>query len=232
MTRPRGRPRRGSPWKPRRPPITPPDSTSADSSPRHQSVSTPVSLQAPQFRSMAIIPKTPISLLRLIQNPEPSHTPAGNIGCGPAPQRKPNTAEPHHRDSFDRAQFRDNLAILHTLVFELRQEVADLHFRMEATEAKVANFLQILSSMHAALFPDPVEASPKGDPEVDKDEGQHNVTSPPVMSRKKERHEDDAEEAERNQEDDKQWGDGTTYIEEEPWPGDLPATWTSYQPGV
>jgi hypothetical protein len=34
--RPRGRPRRGSPWKPRRPSITPSDSTSADSSPPRQ----------------------------------------------------------------------------------------------------------------------------------------------------------------------------------------------------
>jgi hypothetical protein len=127
---------------------------------------------------------------------------------------------------------RDNLAILHTLVFELRQEVADLHYRVEATEAKVANFLQILASMHDALFPDPEEATPEGDPEFDGDEDQHPVTSPPVMSREKERHEDDAKEAERNQEDDEQWGDGTAYIEEEPWPGDLPATWPSYQPGV
>jgi hypothetical protein len=88
MTRPRGRPRRGSPWKPRRPSITPPDSTSTDSSPRHQSESTPVSLQAPQFNSMAIIPRTPISLLRLSQdppanppNPMPSHDPLGNLGA-------------------------------------------------------------------------------------------------------------------------------------------------------
>jgi hypothetical protein len=105
MTRPRGRPRRGAPWKPRRPSITPPDTTSDDSSPRHQSVSTPVNLQAPQFGSMAIIPKTPISLLRLLQDPGPSQTPASNLDCGQAQQRRPSTAAPHHQASFDRAQF-------------------------------------------------------------------------------------------------------------------------------
>jgi hypothetical protein len=40
--------------------------------------------------------------------------------------------------------------------------------------------------MHAALFPDPVEASPMEDPEADKDEGQNNVPSPAEISRKKE----------------------------------------------
>jgi hypothetical protein len=110
--------------------------------------------------------------------------------------------------------------------------VADLHYRVEATEVKVAEFLQILASMHDALFPDPEEASPEGDPELDGNDDQQPVTSPPVMSREMERHEDDAKEAERNQEDDENWSGGTAYIEEEPWPGDLPATWPSYQPGV
>jgi hypothetical protein len=29
-----------------------------------------------------------------------------------------------------------------------------------------------------------------------------------------------------------QWGDGTAWIEEEPWPGDLSATWPGYASGV
>jgi hypothetical protein len=29
-----------------------------------------------------------------------------------------------------------------------------------------------------------------------------------------------------------QWGDGTTCVEEEPWPGDLNATWPGYASGV
>jgi hypothetical protein len=89
MTRPRGRPRRGAPWKPRRPSITPPDTTSDDSSPRHQSVSSPINLQAPQLGSMAIIPKTPISLLRLLHDPGPSQTSASNLDRGQASREDP-----------------------------------------------------------------------------------------------------------------------------------------------
>jgi hypothetical protein len=29
-----------------------------------------------------------------------------------------------------------------------------------------------------------------------------------------------------------QWADGTTYVEEEPWTGDLHATWPGYMSGV
>jgi hypothetical protein len=166
MTRPRGRPRRGSPWKPRRPPTTPPDSTSDDSSPRHRSDFTPASLKAPQLSSMAVITRTPIALLRLLHDPPagpsspvPSLHPPGNLHCGPSTQEEPTTAAPHPQDSYDKEQFRNSLSVLHNLVFELRQEVADLHFRMQATEAKVASFLQIISSMHAALFPDPAKTS-------------------------------------------------------------------------
>jgi hypothetical protein len=65
-----------------------------------------------------------------------------------------------------------------------------LHYRVEATEIKVANFLQILASMHDALFPDSEEESAEGDPEVEGDDDQHPVTSPPVKSREKEMHED------------------------------------------
>jgi hypothetical protein len=87
MTRPRGRPRRGAPWKPRRPSLSPPDTSSDDSPPRLQSVSSPVNLQPPHFGSMAIIPNTSITLLRLLHDPGPSQTPASNFGRGQAYQR-------------------------------------------------------------------------------------------------------------------------------------------------
>lgn len=108
------------------------------------------------------------------------------------------------------------------MVFELRQEVADLHFRMQATGAKVASFLQIIASMHAALFSDPVD--------VNEEEGQHEGPSQADM--KQEAREEGTEGAEDGKEADKQWGDEIVYIEEEPWPGDLQATQTSYLPGV
>jgi hypothetical protein len=64
---PQRSPKRGAPWRPRRPPVTPPDSTSTESSPRHQTRSPPVSIL--QFNSMAVIPSTPLSTLRLSLDP-------------------------------------------------------------------------------------------------------------------------------------------------------------------
>jgi hypothetical protein len=133
----------------------------------------------------------------------PSHDPLGNLGCGPSPQGEPKREGIHFPDSFDRAQFRDSMFVLHDLVFELRQEVAELHFRIQAMDVKVASFLQILLSMHAALYPYPVEAIPMEDPEADKDEGQNNVSSPAKINKKKEVREDDTEEAAHNEEDSK-----------------------------
>ena len=96
----------------------------------------------------------------------------------------------------------------------------------------MVSFLQILSSMHVALFLDPDEASPIEELKANKDEGQNNVPSPVDISRKKEAREDDTEGAVRNEEDGKWWVDEATYIEEEPWLGDLHSMWSGYQPGV
>jgi hypothetical protein len=38
--------------------------------------------------------------------------------------------------------------------------------------------------------------------------------------------------AEKKEEVEMQWGDGTTIVEEEPWTGDLNATWPGYAPSV
>jgi hypothetical protein len=35
-----------------------------------------------------------------------------------------------------------------------------------------------------------------------------------------------------DEEGDKNWADQTTYIEEEPWPGDLQPMWPNFSPGV
>jgi hypothetical protein len=126
----------------------------------------------------------------------------------------------------DTAQFRDNIATLHTLVFELQQEVADLHHRVEAMEIKVTNLLQILASMHEALCPNSEEEATVGDPEVEGDYNQRPGTSPPDKSRDEEMYE------ERNQEHDAHGGDWIVDDEKEPGLGDPPATWPSGQPGV
>jgi hypothetical protein len=47
------------------------------------------------------------------------------------------------------------VGILYDLVFELRREVVDLKFRLQATEDNVATFLHILSTIHSELSSDP-----------------------------------------------------------------------------
>jgi hypothetical protein len=232
MTRPRGRPRRGAPWKPHRPPLSSPDISSDDSRPRFQSVSSPANLQPPQLGSMAIIPNASIILRRLLHEPGPSQPPASNPSPGQVSQQQPSTPALEGLAPFDRAQFRDQLATLYNLVFELRQEVADLHHRVEAMEIKVANFLQILASMHDAMFPDSEEDAAEGDPVVEGGDDQHSVPSPPSKGREEELYEYTAPAAERNQEHDEHGSDDIAHFEEETGAADPPATWPSRLPGV
>jgi hypothetical protein len=237
--RPRGRPKRGSPWKPRRPLVTSSDSTSGDSSPPRHATTIPVSLRAPQLSSMAIISRTPISILRLSHDPtelpsssKPPGGPQDNLGDHPSPHTAPKRAGPCYPENIDRVQFAESLAILQDLVFELRQEVADLQYRFQATEGKVASFMHILSSMHEALFSAPEDTRPTEHPEDTTEAAQTNTqTSEAAGWKQKERRDDSKDPASTNAADE-QWDYGVTYIEEEPWPGDLPATWPSYKPTV
>jgi hypothetical protein len=191
MTRPRGRPRRGSPWKPRRPSVTPPGSPSVCSSPRPQSESIAALPQDPQGAmviSMATIPRSPISLSHHLHDPLVNfHPPAPILGSSgdPPPHGAPKRAEPHSTGSFDRMHFRDRLLIMHDLVFELRQEVADLNYRLQATDEKVASCLQLLSSMQAALTSDPVEAMPREAPAAATDEGPNKAQRPVNRNRRR-----------------------------------------------
>jgi hypothetical protein len=181
---------------------------------------------------MAIIPSTSIILRRLLHDPGPSQPLASTSSLGQASQQLPSAPALDGPASFDKAQFRDSVATLYTLVFELQQEVADLHHRVEALEIKVTNLLQILASMHEALCPNSEEEATAGDPEVEGDYDQHPGTSPPDKSRDEEMYEDTAKVAERNQEHDEHGGDWIVDGEKEPGFGDPPATWPSGQPGV
>jgi hypothetical protein len=121
---------------------------------------------------------------------------------------------------------------LYDLVFELRQGVADLHFRLQATDEKVARFLQILSSMHEALSSDPVETAPMEEPAAATGEGLDKAQRPAEMEREKDERERKADGITCDEEGGRQWADQTTYVEEEPWTEDLHATWSGYLPGV
>jgi hypothetical protein len=60
---------------------------------------------------------------------------------------------PHPTDHLDNEHFRDRLGILFDLVFELRKEVADLKYRLQATEENAATFLHILSRLCTWNYP-------------------------------------------------------------------------------
>jgi hypothetical protein len=151
MPCPRGRSRRGSPWKPRRPSVSPPNSPSICSSPPLQpepfispSPAPPVS----QFHGLEIIPQMlsfsshPLLAPPLVEpTPIPVFDSLRKTRGEPPHPRKPWNSENQSSDSFYDMQLRESLAILYGLVFELRQGVEDLHFRLQAMDGKVAILL-------------------------------------------------------------------------------------------
>ena len=121
---------RGSPWKPRQPSISLPDSPSICSSlPLQSELFFASSHASPnsQFNCLAIIPRITSSLSRLFLDPPVDFTaptpvldPLRNSGDKPPPHRRSGKARYQFTDSFNSTQFINNLAILHGLVFELR----------------------------------------------------------------------------------------------------------------
>jgi hypothetical protein len=70
-------------------------------------------------------------------------------------------------DTVHDEQLKDKLPILYGLVFELRQEVEDLQFRLQLNNQKIALFLQLLSSLHEAVPLDTGGATSKPGPNDD-----------------------------------------------------------------
>jgi len=135
-------------------------------------------------------------------------------------------------------QLRDSLENIYGLVFELRQGVDDLHFRVHSTNDKVATLLQLLASM-SETFPShldgatseemPRAATREGDV---KEQSTKKMAKVDSATRQQQLETQEAERAMDNVTDEMIWDSRTTYIEEEPWPGDLSATGQGYQPGV
>jgi hypothetical protein len=125
MPRERGRPRRGSPWRPRRPSFSPPGS---------------------QPHSLAIVPwvaNTPPRPCSASTEPipvlPPVVDPPRSSSEGPPPPRRPGNYDHQNPVSSTGVQLRDSLENIYGLVFELRQGVDDLHFRVHSTNDKVGD---------------------------------------------------------------------------------------------
>jgi len=233
--RPRGKPKRGSSWKPRRPPLTSSDSSASDVSPPRPADLGPVPLRPPQPRSMAVIPHTPTSVMRLSLIPPelPSSSmhpgePSAKWSEPPPPQPAPRRAGLCYPEHLDRIQFAESLGTLHDLAFELRREVADLKYRFQITEAKVDSFMQIVSSMHEALL-----AAPEDTYHAEHAEATPLSTQPSEAAGPQQRESrPGSEEAASTREAAEPWDYGVTVIEEEQGSGDAPATWPTYKPTI
>jgi hypothetical protein len=258
MPRPRGRPRRGSPWKPRRPSVSPPASPSSCSSPSIQPepiLPSPPALAVSQFDSLAIVPRLSSSASRHLPDPPLFEHPLAPIPnsagktVGEPPPCEPRSTENQSPNSFPDTQLRESLAILFGLVFELRQGVEDLQFRLLAVDGKVAVLLQLLTSLQEAFPTDLAGAASTEEPGGATNEGNVQEQRSARNEQDQVMHEDRAKEVdtargamqdtspvvdrtEGSVDAGKQWADQVTYVEEEPWSEAVHVTWPGYPPNV
>jgi hypothetical protein len=240
----RGKPRRGSPWRPRRPSFFEHDS----SSPAQPSLSQPPPPTA-SSTPLDLISRSPYPSLRLLFAPPGSEQPPiqrstlpSTLGDEPPPRRRaPGNDSTPSVDATTPEQIKDKLGILYGLVFELRQGVEDLQFRLQLANDWATLFLQLLSSLYEIFHSTPVNAETangeamgsefppqaQGTATTTGDMVTQGTAAPlPEDPARKDRA------AEKKEEVEMQWGDGTTIVEEEPWTGDLNATWPGYAPTV
>jgi hypothetical protein len=134
----------------------------------------------------------------------------------------------HQATHPDSEHFRERLGILYDLVFELRREVADLKFRLQATEDNVATFLQILSTMQMELSSDPTGITPGGEIDTEIDD----MLRQAAARQKEAEHSGPPEHTEREERREQRGDDQPNNAATEPWAEDLSAAWLGFSPGV
>jgi hypothetical protein len=217
----RMRPRRGSPWRPRRP----------------HSSSSPSGSPTPGSRCTALVDS---SWSQALCSPSDMHSSSPSPSPHDQPRRKPNTPSTF--------QQREHYAILQDLVFELRDGVNDVQFRIQQLEGRLSLLLQLLAPPPAT--PDPSSDSPENPNEKSQhvdgtavspeprtalvwkeplanSEGENDVAVSAAAAKEKEDerrgscgiqgHADES-----NSATDMNWTVGATPITEEPWPGPMP----------
>jgi hypothetical protein len=177
-------------------------------------------------------------------DPKPSPDPPKSSSVELPPRSRHEGA-----DSYTSEQFKTSLEILYGLVFELRQGVVDLQFRLQATDEWVEAFLQTLASMQAAFSSSATEATPSMDPRAAPGGGHDEPHCSSVKERvqciqgrsaaekdsagvREHRETAKADGTTDEMQVERQWADEVTYIEEEPWTADLQAAWLGSPPGV
>jgi hypothetical protein len=144
---------------------------------------------------------------------------------------------------------KESFTILYSLVFELRQGMEDLQFRLQITDGKISTLLQILSSLQDAFPPDPAGAASAEEPHAEYSEGNAQTQRfADIIVEQTEQEDTDVEEAtgqhalqptspvanrnENNVDADMQLESKGTLVEEEPWYEVVLSTWPSYLPSV
>jgi hypothetical protein len=231
MPRERGRPRRGSPWRPRRPSLSPPG-PQPHSSTLVPWIAIPLSLSTLRLKSRYLAP----AFQRIPRSSE-----------DPPPPRRPGNYAHQDPVSNTGVQLRDNLANIYDLVFELRKEVDDLHFRVQSTTTKVTTLLHLMASMSATFPSHPGGGSSMEMPSAATQDGNtmqqraeeagmectaSAMASVASTSRQQQKEASVVERAVDSVNTEMIWDSGPTYIEEEPWPGDLSATNRGHPSGV
>jgi hypothetical protein len=233
MPRERGKPRRGSPWRPRRPSLSPPGPLPPSSTLVPWLASPPQPIH-PAYEEPILGPRLSANLPR-------------SSAEDPPPPRRPGNYEHQEPVSNTGVQLRDSLDNIYDLVFELRKEVDDLHFRVQFTTTKVTTLLHLMASMRAT-FPShpgggsstemPSAAPQEGNIRQQRTEaaGMEGTASATASVASASRQQQEAASALERVVDsvnsEMTWDFGPTYIEEEPWPGDLSATHQDPPSGV
>jgi hypothetical protein len=150
------------------------------------------------------------------------------------------------------SQLKDSLAILYGLVFELRQGLEDLQFRLQLLDGKTSTLLQILSTFQEAFHSTPEGMASTEVPHAEGVDRNEQVQQPEGVVVVQVTH-GDTEAAtatgihahsppgdtlpaanldESNLDADMQLEGKGTPIEEEPWDAAYQATWPGYSPSV
>ena len=224
MPRERGKSRRGSPWRPRRPSLS-----LSDPPP-------PPSMLVPWLASP--LPPIPPTFEEPPHDPRLTAILARNLAEDPPPPPRPGQYEQQDPVSNTGVQLKDSLENIFNLVFELRKEVDDLHFRVQFTTTKVTTLLHLMASMRATFPPHPDEGpsserprtTPQDSnirqqrPEVAGMAGNNSAAASATASRQQQETVSTRERLVDSMNSELTWDFEPTYIEEEPWPGDLLAT--------
>ena len=106
--------------------------------------------------------------------------------------------------------------------------MADLKFRLQATEDNVASFLQILSTMQLDLSSDPTGITPGGEIDTELDD----MLWQAAAWQKEAEHSDPPEHTRREESREQRGDDQPNKPATETWAEDLGAAWLGFSPGV